>query len=67
MPDYRKVYLDRVKQGKATGNPQGGGKITFDDPNIIDNSGDGPPKIPPKPNPQSPTDDKFAKFRTEQA
>jgi hypothetical protein len=69
MPDYRKVYLDRVKQGHArppAGTSKGdNNSITFDSPNVVDETQ--APKVPPKPSPQLPIDDAFKKYRTEKA
>jgi hypothetical protein len=65
MPDYRKVYLDRVKQGVAKAHPADHDSITFDSPNVVDTTKT--PIAPPKPSPQLPVDDAFKKFRTEHA
>ena len=69
MSDYRRIYLQRIKQGHAKkATPSDRNSITIDGPNIVDESGSHLPKVPPKPEqPQLPVDDAFRKLRTNQA
>jgi hypothetical protein len=62
MADYHHVYKARQKSGEAKSDNN---SITVE--GALDLSGDKFPKVPPKPSPQLPVDDAFAKFRTSQA
>ena len=64
--DYRKVWHSRVQSGAAKAPSGGTGRITFDSPNVVDETK--PPKVPAQPEqPVLPIDDAFRKMRTQKA
>ena len=66
MGQYSHAHKARQATGDAP-KKQENNSMTIDGPNVIDESGDSFPKVPPKPSPQVPSDDSFKKWRTEQA
>ena len=65
--EYHEAYMARVKAGAAKPPaPKGSARITFDSPNVVDDTK--PPSVPPKPEqPVLPTDDPLRRLRVEQA